>query len=93
MEVLKATAVTAMLMTQAAELPAPFPRPGTTKILENDAVAVWNVSWLQQKYPLHTHRYDLVGISYAQLIEMILDSAQERRIAKFREEEPNRNGA
>jgi len=35
----------------------------------------------------------LVGISYAQLIEMILDSAQERRIAKFREEEPNRNGA
>jgi hypothetical protein len=66
MEVLKAIAVTAMLMTQAAELPAPFPRPGTTKILENDAVAVWNVSWLKQKYPLHTHRYDLVGISYAE---------------------------
>jgi len=58
--------VTAMLITQAAEPPAPFPRPGTTKILENDAVAVWNVSWLKQKYPLHTHRYDLVGISYAE---------------------------
>jgi hypothetical protein len=28
----------------------------TTKILENDAVAVWDVSWLKQKYPLHTHR-------------------------------------
>ena len=26
---------------------------------------MWNVSWLRQKYPLHTHRYDLVGISYA----------------------------
>jgi hypothetical protein len=66
MEILNAIAVTAMLVTQAAELPPPFPRPGTTKILENDAVAVWNVSWLKQKYPLHTHRYDLVGISYAE---------------------------
>lgn len=48
----------------AAELPPPFPRPGTTQILENDVVAVWNVSWLKQQYPLHTHRYDLIGISY-----------------------------
>ena len=53
-----------VLLAQAAELPPPFPRPGTTKVLENDAVAVWDVSWLKQKYPLHTHRYDLVGISY-----------------------------
>jgi hypothetical protein len=49
---------------QTAELPPPFPRPGTTNLLDNDVVAVWNVSWLKQKYPLHTHRYDLVGISY-----------------------------
>ena len=53
-----------VLLAQAAELPPPFPRPGTTKLLDNDAVAVWDVSWLKQKYPLHTHRYDLVGISY-----------------------------
>jgi hypothetical protein len=52
------------LLAQAAELPPPFPRPGTTTLVENDAVAVWDVSWLKQKYPLHTHRYDLVGISY-----------------------------
>ena len=52
--------------SQAAELPPPFPRPGTTSLLENDVVAVWNVSWLQQQYPLHTHRYDLVGVSYAE---------------------------
>src|SRR6187431_161530 len=64
MGVLKVIVVTATLATQAAELPPPFPRPGTTKVLENDAVAVWDVSWLKQKYPLHTHRYDLVGISY-----------------------------
>ena len=53
-----------VLLAHAAELPPPFPRPGTTKLLANDAVAVWDVSWLKQKYPLHTHRYDLVGISY-----------------------------
>jgi hypothetical protein len=56
----------AILLPQAAELPPPFPRPGTTKLLENDAVAVWDVSWLKQNFPLHTHRYDLVGISYAE---------------------------
>jgi hypothetical protein len=49
-----------------AELPAPFPRPGTTSLLDNDVVAVWNVSWLKQQYPLHTHRYDLVGVSYVE---------------------------
>ena len=65
MGLLNAIVVMATLVTQATELPPPFPRPGTTSILENDAVAVWNVSWLKQKYPLHTHRYDLVGISYA----------------------------
>jgi len=47
-------------------LPPPFPRPGTTQLLENGAVAVWNVSWLKQQYPLHTHRYDLVGVSYVE---------------------------
>ena len=51
---------------QAPQLPPPFPRPGTTLLLENDVVAVWNVSWLKQQYPLHTHRYDLVGVSYAE---------------------------
>jgi hypothetical protein len=56
----------AIIAAQAEQLPPPFPRPGTTQLLENDAVAVWNVSWLKQKYPLHTHRYDLVGISYVE---------------------------
>ena len=63
------TALSLLLATlagQTAELPPPFPRPGTTQLLENDVVAVWDVSWLKQKYPLHTHRYDLVGISYVE---------------------------
>jgi hypothetical protein len=55
-----------LVASQVTPLPPPFPRPGTTQLLENDVVAVWNVSWLKQKYPLHTHRYDLVGISYAE---------------------------
>jgi len=66
MALLKPVMLAAVLLGQASELPPPFPRPGTTKLLENDAVAVWNVSWLKQKYPLHTHRYDLVGISYVE---------------------------
>ena len=27
---------------------------------------MWNVSGLEQQYPLHTHRYDLVGVSYSE---------------------------
>jgi hypothetical protein len=54
----------ALVAGQTTELPPPFPRPGTTPVFENDVVAVWNVSWLKQQYPLHTHRYDLIGISY-----------------------------
>jgi hypothetical protein len=56
----------AVVAGQTPQLAPPFPRPGTTALLENDAVAVWNVSWLKQQYPLHTHRYDLIGVSYAE---------------------------
>jgi hypothetical protein len=56
----------AVVAAQTPSLPPPFPRPGTTPLLDNDVVAVWNVSWLKQQYPLHTHRYDLVGVSYVE---------------------------
>ena len=69
-----------VLLAQAAELPPPFPRPGTTKVLENDAVAVWDVSWLKQKYPLHTHRYDLVGISYQEGDRIITQGSAPARL-------------
>src|SRR6478672_10649213 len=49
---------------QTAAHPPAYPRPGTTKLLENDKVIVWNVAWLKQQYPVHTHPYDLVGIAY-----------------------------
>lgn len=56
----------AFLAGQAPQYPPPYPRPGTTQVFENDVVAVWDVAWLKQKYPLHTHRYDLIGVSYVE---------------------------
>jgi hypothetical protein len=35
-------------------------------VIAGHVVAAWNVSWLKQQYPLHTHRYDLIGVSYAE---------------------------
>jgi len=61
-----APAPSAAAAQAASELPPPFPRPGTTNLIDNSSVAVWDVSWLKQKYPLHHHRYDLVGISYVE---------------------------
>jgi hypothetical protein len=56
----------ALLAGQTPQYPPPYPRPGTTLVFENDVIAVWDVAWLKQKYPLHTHRYDLVGVSYVE---------------------------
>lgn len=53
-----------LVLTQAQNYPPPYPRPGTTKILENDRVIVWDVSWLRQAYPTHRHVYDYAGIYY-----------------------------
>ncbi|MGH9320760.1 MAG: hypothetical protein ACRD21_06390 [Vicinamibacteria bacterium] len=49
------------------EYPPPFPREGATKILENESVLVWDVTWEKGKpTPLHQHRLDLVGVTLAQ---------------------------
>ena len=56
----------ALLAGQTPQHPPPYPRPGTTQVFENDIIAVWDVAWLKQKYPLHTHRYDLIGVSYVE---------------------------
>jgi hypothetical protein len=61
-----AAALLSMLaQTPAANLPPAYPRAGVTKILDNDAVQVWNISWLKGgAAPLHRHIYDLVGVYY-----------------------------
>jgi hypothetical protein len=53
-----------VLLIQGQTLPPPYPRDGTTKLLENDRVIVWDVSWLQQAYPVHRHVYDYAGVYY-----------------------------
>ena len=63
---LNALVLLGAVAAQAAQYPPPYPRPGTTLVFENGFVAVWDVSWLKQKYPLHTHRYDLIGVSYVE---------------------------
>src|SRR6185436_468101 len=39
-----------LFFAQAQTYPPPYPRAGTTKLLENDRVVVWDVSWLRQAY-------------------------------------------
>ena len=34
-----------LFFAQAQTYPPPYPRPGTTKVMENDLVIVWDVSW------------------------------------------------
>jgi hypothetical protein len=57
------------LFTQSAAVPAnlppAYPRPGATKILDNESVQVWNIAWVKgQPSPLHRHIYDLIGVYY-----------------------------
>jgi hypothetical protein len=61
-----AAAVLSLLaQTSTPNLPPAYPRPGVTKILDNEAVQVWNISWLKGgAAPLHRHIYDLVGVYY-----------------------------
>jgi hypothetical protein len=56
--------LTLLLFAQAQTYPPPWPRAGTTKLLENERVVVWDVSWLRQAYPTHRHVYDYAGIYY-----------------------------
>ncbi len=53
------------LTGQPAALPPAYPRPGATKLLENERAIVWDIAWLKQQYPLHRHLYDLVGVYYS----------------------------
>ena len=53
-----------LFFTQAQTYPPPYPRAGTTKIMENNRVEVWDVTWLKQAYPMHRHIYDYQGVDY-----------------------------
>jgi len=58
-------AIAILFFLQAApSYPPAYPRPGATKMLENDRVVVWNIAWLKQQYPTHRHIYALAGVYY-----------------------------
>ena len=47
----------------AQDYPHAFPRTGTTRILDNARVTVWEVNWIHgAKQPIHRHRYDMAGV-------------------------------
>lgn len=50
----------------AQTYPPAFPRVGATKLLENERVVVWDVTWPKgQATPLHRHVYDMTGVYIA----------------------------
>ena len=71
-----------LFLLQAPTLPPAYPRPGATKMLENDRVVVWNIAWLKQQYPLHRHIYDLAGVYYAPGDRMIISLEGTKRPVK-----------
>jgi len=64
---------------EAKTYPQPFEREGSTKMLENDRVIVWDVSWLQRAYPTHRHLYDYTGVYYASGDRVIVSTTGDRR--------------
>jgi len=63
----------------AQTYPQPFEREGSTKVLENNRVIVWDVSWLQRAYPTHRHLYDYTGVYYAPGDRVIVSQDGARR--------------
>ncbi len=53
-----------VLLLAAQTYPPPFPRDGATKVLENESVVVWDVTWEKGKpTPMHRHVVGVVGVT------------------------------
>ena len=53
-----------LVLAAAQTYPPPFPREGATKVLENESVVVWDVTWVMGKpTPMHRHLVDVVGVT------------------------------
>jgi len=54
------------LVLGAQTYPPALPRAGATKLLENERVVVWDVTWPKGKpTPFHLHIYDMTGVYVA----------------------------
>ena len=55
----------ALVQTAIPSYPPPYPRDGTTSLIDNGRVLVWDVTWPRGAPPLmHRHPYDMTGIYY-----------------------------
>jgi hypothetical protein len=56
----------AFALAQGSTLPPPYPRAGTTSLIDNERVQVWDVTWPKTAAapPMHRHLYDMTGIYY-----------------------------
>ncbi|MCB1669910.1 MAG: hypothetical protein R3F41_10110 [Gammaproteobacteria bacterium] len=61
------------------DAPPAYPRDGAVRMLENERVIVWDISWLKQDYPVHRHRYDHAGVYYSPGDRLITSSTGEAR--------------
>ena len=53
-----------LVLAAAQTYPPPFPREGATKVLENESVVVWDVTWVKGRpTPMHRHVVDVVGVT------------------------------
>jgi hypothetical protein len=63
---MKLPVVAAVVLAAVQTYPAPFPREGTTKVLENDRVVVWRLDWTRGRpTAMHEHTMDLVAVVLA----------------------------
>lgn len=60
-------------------LPPAYPRDGASKLLENEDVIVWEISWLKRAYPVHRHRYPHTGVYYSSGDRIITSEEGEAR--------------
>jgi hypothetical protein len=60
-------------------LPPAYPREGASKLLENEDVIVWEISWLNREYPVHRHRYPHTGVYYSSGDRIITSEGGEAR--------------
>ena len=53
-----------VLLLAAQTYPPPFPRDGAMKVLENESVVIWDVTWVKGKpTPMHRHVLGVVSVT------------------------------
>src|SRR5215212_9724254 len=54
-----------LVVVGAQTYPPPYPRAGTTALIDNDRAQVWDVSWPKgEPSALHRHLYAMTGLYY-----------------------------